>query len=104
MNLYLSADSTVQRIMFSLPSRSYDDVSEALIAKFGTPTDTKRSKMVNGYGAAFEQVEHHWNDKAGNVMTFTKYGYRISDSSLIMMTPEELSRWSKPLSSRKDDL
>lgn len=48
-------------------------VSAAFVAKYGQPSDVKRTSMQNAFGARFERVEELWTNSNGDMIQLVNF-------------------------------
>ena len=98
----LDRDHVVQSISLTFAPNNFDEISKALIKKYGK-TKTNKSKLSNAMGANFQQVDMLWKSNSG-VMSLIKYKGNISKSGLTIVSFEELVRRTKQLEKDKSDI
>lgn len=84
-NIVIGADGQLQRIWLTFSSLSYDEILQAMKAKFGPPTTTQNGRVQNGFGAKFSQVTSTWKRKNQSVVLH-KIGGALDESSIYMGT------------------
>lgn len=104
MNLVISHSGIVQRIALTLPSETFDVVSEAMVEKFGKPDQDMRSELQNGFGAKFTQRTLFWLKKDGRGLMYSRYGKDVKTSSIYFGTKEDVEMLRAPKENRKSDL
>lgn len=88
-NIVVGQSGVVQRIFLTFDSSNFNDVESALNEKFGQPSSTDNSTVQNRMGVSFQQVMHQWNDGANHIV-FRRYGSKITKSSLIFFTDDDM--------------
>ncbi|TAM40076.1 MAG: hypothetical protein EPN58_11365 [Rhodanobacter sp.] len=94
VNLVIGSDGTIQRIHLTLPDIGYDDVHQALVAKFGKPKSVSHPMLQNGFGATFRQEESFWTGAHGAQLLLSQYAGDVENSSLYFSTPADRDRLS----------
>lgn len=88
LNLVIDEKGIVQRMRFSLSSKSFDVVAPVLRGKFGAPAN-RASVVQNRFGAKFEQTHHSWRNKRGQRIDFWRYAGELDHSDLWFSTSQD---------------
>ena len=86
VNLVIGTDGTIQRIHLTFIDLSYDDVHQALVAKFGAAQKVSHPTLQNGFGATFLQEESLWAGAKGAQLLLQKYAGDVDHSDAYFST------------------
>lgn len=98
----LNKDKIVSSIWIKFKPNTFNEISEALIKKYGPPITTN-STISNAMGATFDQVEMNWKNE-NSIMTLQKYSGKVTEGGLFIISNEHLNEIDQRLKIKKSDI
>ena len=97
--LFIFTEDTLNEIGFAFKPTNYKALKDALIEKYGKPTQVEKELLQNNMGATFEGESASWKMKNGEVI-ISQYNGSTELGSILMHSPEYIKQNNEK---RKDD-
>jgi len=86
VNLVIGTNGMIERIHLTISDLAYDEVNQALNAKFGAAQHVSHPTLQNGFGATFRQENSLWNGPGGTELLLSQYAGDTDHSSVYFST------------------